>query len=341
MRFALDGDQQDIQRTARELLTSRVGIRQLHDFAARGRHDEALWRELCEQGWLGVATDHEFGGLGLGTVELVSILAELGYSLAPVPVLSTVAAATMIARAGSHEQCHRWLPLLATGEARGALGWRDRRGTYLATDLDGAAFVIVVEGARARLLTADEYSITARPSLDLSRPMFTLDPHGLGNALPGDIAEAHGMVGLALAAESLGVARRAMDLAVEYAKIRSQYGQKIGSYQAISHRCVQMLLNVEEADANVMYAAWCADNAADRAHAAAAVASFSGREAGWHVPASAMQVFGGIGFTWEHIIHLFLRRGRANAALFGSSRESTEVIADLMLDRDMAQWAVE
>src|ERR1700752_4547820 len=122
MDFGLTDDQQDIQRTAHDMLDDRARPERVREHAEAGTTDEALWRELCELGWPGIAIAEEHGGQGLGPIELSLLCEELGRTIAPVPFLPTVLAATLIEHAGSAEQCERWLPGLATGELKGALG---------------------------------------------------------------------------------------------------------------------------------------------------------------------------------------------------------------------------
>ena len=131
-------------------------------------------------------------------------------------------------------------------------------------------------------------------------------------------------------AESVGVALRTMEMAVAYAKEREQFGRPIGAYQAVSHACAQMLLEVEGARSVVLYAAWALDHEPASGPLAASMAKAYASDAGWRVPAAALQVHGGIGFTWEHDLHLWLKRGKANAYLWGDAREHRARVADLI-----------
>ena len=139
------------------------------------------------------------------------------------------------------------------------------------------------------------------------------------------------MICVALAAESTGVAQRSLEMGVEYAKDRKQFGRPIGSYQAVSHRCAQMLLETENSRSAVYGAAWAADADPESLPLAASMAKAYASDAGWRVPDAAIQVHGGIGFTWEHDLHFFLKRGKANAATFGSASWHRERVADLVL----------
>ena len=141
---------------------------------------------------------------------------------------------------------------------------------------------------------------------------------------------AHDAAATALAAESVGVAQRAMEMAVEYAKDRKQFDRPIGAFQAVSHRCAQMLLETEGARSAAYYAAWALDHEPESAPLAASMAKAYASDAGLRVPASSLQVHGGIGFTWEHDLHLFLKRGRANAAALGDARCHRARVADLL-----------
>ena len=144
-----------------------------------------------------------------------------------------------------------------------------------------------------------------------------------GEALAGD-TQAPRSTGSspALAAELDGVAQRAMEMAVEYARDRKQFGRPIGAYQAVSHRCAQMLLETEGARSATYYAAWAADAEPESLPLAASMAKAYASDAGWRVTASALQVHGGIGFTWEHDLHFFLKRAKADGMLFGSARRA-------------------
>src|SRR5688500_16200422 len=207
MRFTLSDDQQEIERTARDLLTTRSTWEKVRTNAEAGRYDDALWAELAELGWPGIAVGEEHGGQGLGIVELCALLEELGYACATVPFLGSVLAGLAIEQAGSDEQRSEWLPRLASGEARGA------RGTpgALVPDAVGADVVVVLDGDSASLGSAE--------------PVDAIDPtrrYGRvtagSDALPGDVAGALDRALVAVSAELVGVAQRALDMSVEYVK---------------------------------------------------------------------------------------------------------------------------
>jgi alkylation response protein AidB-like acyl-CoA dehydrogenase len=356
MNFDFTDDQQAIKRTAREFLEARYKPELVRELAEseRGFTDDQ-WGELVELGWPGVIVPEEHGGLGLGAVELIVICEELGYALAPGPFFSNACAAAILTAIGSDAQCQRWLAPLAAGELRGTLAVWDQRagwapdhseaeaadGTLTTVkiavpDLASAAFVIVA-GADGRHylveLGADGVRAVAEPALDSTRKLFTLELDDAPvEALPHDgerLADAYAMIITALAAENVGAAQRAMEMAVTFAKDRKQFERPIGSYQAVSHRCAQMLLEVEGARSLCYWAAWAVDHEPETAQRAASMAKAYAGDAGFRVTASALQVHGGIGFTWEHDLHFFLKRAKANAHAFGDARWHRERVAQL------------
>jgi alkylation response protein AidB-like acyl-CoA dehydrogenase len=331
MNFELTDDQRAIQRTARDFLAAGYPseeIRRLAYDTPRGFTDEG-WGRICELGWPALLIAEEHGGLGLGVVELAVVQEELGAALAPSPFVSTVAAAALIGDAGSDAQRERWLPELAAGEARGTVATLREDGGWTAVpDADGAQVIVVRDGQGWALLA--DARVEAVEALDPTRRLWRVQADGELESLPGDGARASDIAAVALAAESVGVARRAMDMAVQYAKERHQFGRPIGAYQAVSHACAQMLLEVEGARSTALYAAWALDHEPPSASLAASMAKAYASDAGWRVPAAALQVHGGIGFTWEHDLHLWLKRGKANAYLWGDARDHRARVADLI-----------
>ena len=312
MDFGLTDDQRDIQRTARELLGSRATPDRVREHAEAGRTDDALWKELAELGWPGIAVAEEHGGQGLGAVELAILCEELGRSVAPVPFLPTVLAATLIEHAGSGEQRARWLPGLASGELSGAAG----DTAALIHGGAGADVIVLVSGGEARLIEGGEAEPVA--SIDSTRPAARV-PEGAGEPLGGDVEAATDRALVAVAAELVGVCDRALEMTVAYVKDRKQFGTPVGAYQAVSHRCAQMLLDTEGARAAVSFAAWAADADPERLPEAAAMAKAAASDAGREVTSAAIQLHGGIGFTWEADVHWLFKRAQLDAMLLGSA----------------------
>jgi alkylation response protein AidB-like acyl-CoA dehydrogenase len=187
---------------------------------------------------------------------------------------------------------------------------------------------VLIDGDSATLVEAGDAEIEQRATIDSTR-RFSSVRADTGDPLGGDFSAGIDRAEAALAAELVGVGQRVMEMAVEYAKDRKQFDRPIGSYQAVSHLCAQMLLEVESSRSAVYYAGWAADYEPESAALAASVAKAYASDAGWNVAASALQVHGGIGFTWEHDLHFFLKRARTDGHLLGSARQHRERVAEL------------
>jgi alkylation response protein AidB-like acyl-CoA dehydrogenase len=374
MYFDLNDEQQAIKATARDFLAARYKSERIRELAeSEHGFEQSDWDEMAELGWPGLALPEEWGGQGLGMVELAVLFEEMGYALAPSPLLSNTIAGLALALCGSDDQRGRFLAPLAAGEKRGVPALWDAgspaapggytmeargEGDWVVLDgekvlvLDAATadfFVVATEDGRRHLVEsgADGLTITAEPSIDLTRRLHSVRFEGVRVAaedtLPAEEADywpVFSRLCVALAAESTGIAQRAMEMAVAYAQDRKQFGRPIGSYQAVSHRCAQMLLETENARSAVYGAAWAADADPDSLARAAGMAKAYASDAGWRVPNASIQVHGGIGFTWEHDLHFFLKRGRANASMFGDAKWHRERIADAVLADAEAPVAV-
>ena len=294
MNFDLSDDQQDIKRSAREMLAKRYPLEEVRRLALeeeRGFTD-AQWDEMAELGWPDLLDD-------LGMIELAVIAEELGYALAPTP-LQAHWAAKMV-----HPDF----------EGRGTVGFRDG-DSWLVPYLDSAD--VVVLGGQV----VDGVSGERVEGLDPTRPLFRVHAEG------GDAVDDRQLV--LLAAEQVGLCQRVMEMSVAYASERKQFGRPIGTNQAVSHRCAQMLLETEGARALVYNAAWALDHDPQQAPLASAMAKAWASDAGPRCASAAIQVHGGIGFTWEHDLHFFLKRATANALAFGSGREHRARVAELV-----------
>ena len=316
MDFGLTDDQSDILRTARELLAERAKPERVREHAEARTTDDALWTELCELGWPGIAIAEEHGGQGFGAIELGLLAEELGRTVAPVPFLPTVLAATLITHGGSAEQQQKWLPGLASGELTGALGARE-----LLPGGAGADVVVIVENGSAWVAGRDDVALEDVGLIDPTRPAARV-AEGEGEALGGDVAGAVDRALVAISSEFVGVCQRALDDTVAYVKERKQFGTPVGAYQAVSHRCAQMLLDTERARSATSFAAWTAGAGvgADVSLAeAAAMAKAAASEAGREVTSAAIQMHGGIGFTWELDVHFYFKRAKTYEMHYGST----------------------
>ncbi|HTD58250.1 MAG TPA: acyl-CoA dehydrogenase family protein [Solirubrobacteraceae bacterium] len=347
MDFGLSDDQRDIQRTARDLLAERAGVggfSSVRECAEQGRLDEDLWRELCGLGWPGIAVSEAYGGQGLGLVELSVLCEELGRAVAAVPFLPTALAACAIEQAGSEEQRERWLPGLAEGELLGAVGTARDGVAELVVGAPGAGVLVLLEEgasrvrARARVCAREEVGVEPVRSIDPTRPCARVSAEsGAGETLEGEVGAGVDRALVAVSAEIVGVSDRALAMTVDYVKERKQFGVPVGSYQAVSHRCAQMLLDTERARSLTAQAAWAADADPQRLGEAAAMAKACASEAGVEVTSSAIQAHGGIGFTWEADVHWLYKRALLDSALLGGPKQQRARLAGILAERPIAQ----
>jgi alkylation response protein AidB-like acyl-CoA dehydrogenase len=319
--FDLSSDQQQIKNVAHELLAARSPFAQVRRAAETAQYDAALWGELVGLGWPGIAVAEEHGGQGLGAVELAVLAEELGYACAATPFLSTATAAAVIQASGTDEQRSRWLPGLATGELTAGIGTR-----ALAADAAGAAVVVVIDGDEAQLIAAPETDDFV--AIDPTRRFATVA--GAGDPLGAGAAE---RIRVALAAEVVGVCQRALDMTLAYVKERKQFGAPVGSFQAVAHRCAEMLLHTESARSTAYYAAWAADADPQLLPEAAALAGAAAAASGPSVTAGAIQMHGGIGFTWEADVHWLFKRAQLDASLLGGTKPHRAALTRLAAAR--------
>jgi alkylation response protein AidB-like acyl-CoA dehydrogenase len=298
VNFDLSDDQRTIKSTARELLAARFPLAEVRRLALEDERGwtDAQWQEMVDLGWPEIAD--------IGTVEMIVVAEELGYALAPTPLQSTWAAGLLGAELGDGRR---------GAVAVDGLG-ADAGTADVLVDWDGA----LITGGQVEPVRA----------LDPTRRLFRVSG-GEREPLDGELERGRAGVAAMNAAESVGVAQRALEMAVAYAKERRQFERPIGSYQAVSHMCAQMLLEVEGARAAVYWAAWALDHEPETAPLAVACAKAYAADAGRRVPRAALQVHGGIGFTWEHDLHFFLKRGEANAHMYGDGAAHREQVAAL------------
>ena len=301
-----------------------------------------VWKALAEQGWFGLHVGEAGGGEGFGLVELAVVLEELGRALLPGPLLPTVLTAAVLDRFGGPEARAAVLPGLIDGTA--PAGMHLGTGELTIAESDGATarvsgtlrpvlggsevrwWLVPVEGHGWAVLDgeADEVSIEPLEALDPTRPLCLLSADGAAvpaaHVLPGvTTKEVRDLALVMAAAEAAGAARWCLDTASDYAKVRVQFGRPIGQFQAVKHKLADMLVTVEQADAVAWDAAqaWTGDDDPESRALAAAVAGAVGLEAAAGCAKTCIQILGGIGFTWEHDAHLYLRRAMATQQLLG------------------------
>jgi alkylation response protein AidB-like acyl-CoA dehydrogenase len=351
MEFDLDQDQKALRDAARAFLEREAPIsyaRAMMD-DARGFRDD-LWQTMADLGWMGLPFPEEVGGVGQGFVALAILLAEMGRVVLPGPYLSTVLAGHAILEAGSEAQRKELLPAIANGELIAAFS---ADATDLSARGDGLTGAVryVVDGAHAQrlvvaaattdgpaLFVADPGEATPVETLDATRKVAHVRFDGtnaerLGESDARVIQRVLDRACVALAAEMLGGAERVIELAVDYAKSRVQFDRPIGSFQAVKHRAADMHMDVESLRNAVYHAAWMIERDHPDASLAASVAKAYASDAYRRVASSGIQVHGGIGFTWEHDMHLYFKRAKVSEVAFGSADFHRERIASLLEKR--------
>jgi alkylation response protein AidB-like acyl-CoA dehydrogenase len=336
-----------LREAVRDLLADRcteADVRRV--MGTEAGFDRELWKQLAGLGVTGMLIDPAYGGVGLGAPELEAVTEETGAALLPSPFLSSgVLAAALVQAAGTEEDRRRLLPGLADGSAIGTVAVTGESGSWTPEGIGVAAAEDGTLTGTARYVTfgqaADVLLVVARtadgtgvfevapdapgfvrtasevfdPTVRLSAFGFAATPaRRLGTAGWEAVRHALDLAVIALAGEQAGGARRILDLTVEYLKTRIQFGRAIGSFQALKHFAADRLLDVESATSAARHAA------EDGSDAAIALAGFACAQAYETTALHAIQMHGGIAFTWEHPAHLFLRRARSGAQLFGGSR---------------------
>jgi alkylation response protein AidB-like acyl-CoA dehydrogenase len=303
---------------------------------------------MVEQGWMGIVTPEDAGGLGLGWVEAAVLLEQIGRHVAPAPFLPSLVALDALVRSGAAGE--RWVQPLIDGARIGAVAWAGgagRPGTGAITSAPASAaagdevrlrarlgptvaapaadvIVVVTPEAAYGIEVDDMTRPAAEPAMDATRTLGWLElDNAPATCLGGaDFAESVlDRAAVAVSAEMLGSAARVLEMAAQYAKDRVQFGQPIGSFQAVKHRCADMVVDVEGMRSTAWFAAWCLSSGDDSEDpsVAASTAKIWCSDASKRVMASGLQVHGGIGFTWEHDLHLYLKRAQLDQISFGDA----------------------
>lgn len=339
MPIALTDDHRELGDVARAFLLAqkaRGAARELLD--AEQETVPAFWAEMAGMGWLGLHVDERYGGSGFGLPELVVVIDELGRAVAPGLFVPTVVASAVIGAVGSDEQKARLLPGLIDGSVTAAAGFGGALRIEGGKASGDAGVVLGAASADLLLLTAgDDVILVSREadgvglelpgSLDRTRrsARVTLDAVALGdNVLPGARAAALARARTLFAAEAVGGASDCVDTAVEYAKVREQFGRTIATFQAVKHHCANMLVAAESAVACVWDAARAAQEDEQQFALIAAAAATLAFPAYVRNSELNIQVHGGIGFTWEHDAHLHMRRALTVNSLLGGDGPATD-----------------
>ena len=372
--FGLSEDQEALQRSARDFLARECPPALVRDTAtSEDGVPRDLYRQMAELGWMGLIVPEKEGGLGLGALDLVLVLEELGRAAAPGPFLATQLLVAGLLHGGTAAQRKAWMPRLLAGEAFGTLAHleeSDRHepggiqakarktrdgyvlsGTKLFVPDVGSADVVLVAartkagsgapGVSLFLVERGARGMRVKPQrhVDLTRRFGELvlkDVAVPKTALVG--AEGQGwpllarlldLAAIGIAADSLGGAQRTIEMAVDYSKVREQFGRKIGSFQAMKHIAAEMVADVEPARSLVWYAAYACDRRPRDAARAAAMAKASLGDVYSRTARRSVEMHGGIGFTWEFDLQLWFKRAHTNEVAFGDPAFHRERVAQL------------
>jgi alkylation response protein AidB-like acyl-CoA dehydrogenase len=377
MDFGFNQEQELLRATARKFLENECPSEFVRQRMAEPAGVTAeFWAKLAEQGWLGLIYPEEYGGTGLGFVDLAVLMEEMGRAVMPGPFFSTVLLGGLtILEAGSAAQKKEWLGKIGEGQAKATLAFTEPNARWDAAAVTVAAreaggkftlsgtklFVldahvadVLVVAARTREGKRPEeglslflvpkgakgLAVKLLPTMDQTRKLcevtFTDVTVGAEALLgPRDgawapLARVLDRATVALCAEMCGGAQRVLDMTTDYAKIRIAFGKPIGSYQGVKHRAADMLVEIENAKSLTYYAAWAVDENVPEAALAASMAKAYVSDAYRKVSGTGIQLHGGIGFTWEHDLHLYFKRAKASEFTFGDATYHRERVATLI-----------
>ena len=371
MSIAFTQEHDDLRESTRRFLEQRSSTQDLRRLMeSQHTYDPAVWEQLAQQlGLPGIAIPEEYGGSGYGIIEQVIILEEMGRALLSAPYFSSVIlAATALLESGDEAACRELLPGIADGSTVATLAWVEKLGAWDATAridasatptadgwsltghktlvLDGttASLVLVVANTPAgpSLFAAvpGTAGVTSRllKTLDSTRAFADIEFDGTPVRLIGADGAAGAILertlqiaAVALAAEQIGTAERCLQISIDYSKLRIQYGRPIGSFQALKHRFVDLLLEIETAKSATYHAAAAAAADDPELPLVSSMAKASASDALVHTASEMIQFHGGIGFTWEHDAHLYFRRAKITEQFLGSPQMHREVVAGLLL----------
>jgi len=286
-----------------------------------GERDVKLWRALAEVGLLGIMIPEEHGGAGGDEVDAVLVLEEAGRAALPEPFAETLVAARLIQLHGDKVLSESWLPRIASGDAVATVGRETDPFVAYAAEAD---LIVLIDTSGARLLTRDDVKTKPVRSQDPARPLYSIETKR-GERLT--LTTPNSRAAAAIAATQLGVARRLLEMTVDYVKDRKQFGKPVGSFQAVKHKLARVHAAIEDARPAAWYAAYAFARDLPEASKAANVAKVAASRAEALANAEALQCHGGIGFTWEHNLQVWLKRGLALQPAFGTPAEHRAMLA--------------
>ena len=358
MQFGLSESQEFLKDSARKFFAGEcpsAEVRRLMETDTA--YDAALWSKLTEQGYTGIIFPEEYGGVGLGKVELMLLMEEAGRALLPGPFFSTVVlAGSVLDAVATPAHKKQYLAPICRGEVRSTVAvvedganWDPRAvelsasngklsgEKFFVSDAAIADFLIIV--AREGLFVVDSNArglkISPMHGMDLTRKLYVVEfkdtpAEKIGSTL--ELARAFDIATATLAAELVGGMQRTLDVTVEYAKTRKQFGKPIGMFQAVQHQCADMYLETESSRSAVYYAGWALEENSPDASTAVSVAKMYASDVARTVGNRGIQIHGGMGFTWENDLHLYYRRAKASETAFGDATFHRERIASMVID---------
>ena len=369
MDYDLSKPQKMLQQSVREFCQRQCPLEKVREIMeTETAHDPEVWQGIADQGWIGLHLSEDHGGLGLGLVDLAVVAEELGRGCLPGPFLSTTWAATLLSKCGNENLASKYLPELCEGSKIATVacfeeeaGWAaEEYTTVKVTDsgegvqlsgskqLVGDAGVadLMIIAARGEMgltlvlveTSADGVSIVATPGIDATRKLYEVKLDNVTGVVLATGAQARQALiesqqvgNVAVCAELVGSMQWMLETTVEYAKTRKQFDQIIGAFQAVQHKCADMLLDTESSRSAALYAAWALTEGTDDADRAVSIAKLFCADAAQRVGGNSIQAHGGIGFTWEHDLHLFYKRNKSNEFLFGDATFHREHVAQIAI----------
>ncbi|MBP1688050.1 MAG: acyl-CoA dehydrogenase [Deltaproteobacteria bacterium] len=383
MDLVFSDEQEMLRQSARQFLDTECPPTHVRKMMADDAgYAEDQWKKMAELGWMGLSFPEEYGGSGLGMVELGILFEEMGRAVMPGPFLPTVLAGLAIDIGGSEKQKQRYLREICAGRLKATIAQVEPNGrwdalgielpakkdgktyqlsgtkTYVA-DAHNAGLLVVVartrgkgpEGVTLFLVESQQQGVktTLLRTMDQTRKLCEVRFDNvmvgrdavLGKANKGWLLleQVIDRARVLLSAEMCGGAQKVLDMSVDYAKVREQFGRPIGSFQAIQHKCANMLLQTESAKSATHYAAVALANDAPDAHLAACMAKAYCSDAYRLIAAEGIQIHGGIGFTWEHDMHLYFKRAKGAEIMYGDASANRELVAQEVLDRPVTPHA--
>lgn len=359
MELTWSEEQEALRDSVRDFLQATSSVERVRELMETDEgYDPAVWRRMAEElGLQSMAIPEEYGGAGFGYPECAIVLEEMGRALYSGPFLSSaVIAAQLLTRSDDEAAKTEFLPAIADGSrivtlvdgSAGEIVAEASGDGYALTGsvelvLDGHiadVFLVAAKGEHGVSILAIEADATGvtrslQQTLDRTRKLAKVEFSGATGRLIGEegaseplLATVRAIAISALAAEQTGGAERALEITVDYVKIREQFGRKIGSFQAIKHRLADLLVAVQSASSASLYATSAIDEDSDELIEAALVAGTTCSEAFVNTAQQMIQLHGGIGYTWEHDAHLYLRRAKSSGAIFGAPHEHRAALAD-------------